>query len=560
MLQLPLPGDPSCEAINLAEPAKILDDLFRSIYPRSPAPKPSSVEHAFALIQAFEKYQITGGAYIEALYDYCFRVSSPIQAWVYSIRLNHAQMRRNSFIAFLARPETLPPYDPQLQYVDAATLLHLVITKQEATVVGRCLVGCWTYNCFCDSHNRSSEYLTDILANPLCVDLMTDESLSKAASSCPSCQEKTTSTKNRPKREGCRQALAALLDAAVTAEQSRSKLKIPASMELILSEPSPSINTMNSRAARLLARPFKVTGHPSPSLLILPSMAKYTRENLTLPDGDIVLKSSNGIDFCVHSAILRFASPMFSDMLVLSPNDQSSNEKDEKIKPIEVAEDSTVLDIILRALYPIPGPIEFSSDVEAVHVLIALEKYQIACWPLADAAAKRVATINPSIRAWALAVMADSAEGRALAARRFICDSTTGLEGNVSELRSIDAWRLVHLTQVKHEARSGARSVVSELMQHTYCTSHRESDFMNRIRERPFDIKFLSEDSLKKTVETTPGFCSYCINVVRDVNSSAERETRRTKLQNLVDRAVRAETRGVPLNAESESAEMPPIP
>ncbi|KAF8310317.1 hypothetical protein DL93DRAFT_2230406 [Clavulina sp. PMI_390] len=238
MLQLPSPTISSRETINLTEPAEVLDDLFRAIYPRSPAPNTSSPEHVFALIKAFDKYQIADGAYLDALHDYWSRTSGSIQAWVYSIRLNHAQMRREAFIRFLSEPEKLPAYDPQLQYVDGATLVHMVNTKQKASELGRRLMGRWAYTCFCGSHDRSSPYVTDILANPLRINVMTDDSLSKAAASCSSCGDRTTSVKIKPKRERYRSALAALLEAAVVAEQSCSELKNPDVMEEVLHEQS----------------------------------------------------------------------------------------------------------------------------------------------------------------------------------------------------------------------------------------------------------------------------------------------------------------------------------
>ncbi|KAF8310315.1 hypothetical protein DL93DRAFT_2117153, partial [Clavulina sp. PMI_390] len=83
----------------------------------------------------------------------------------------------------------------------------------------------------------------------------------------------------------------------------------------------------------------------------------HARQSFNMPDGDIVLKSADGVEFCVHSGVLRSISPIFSDMLALSPPEAISkpNQSQSKIHspaPIEVAESSSILDILLRSLYP----------------------------------------------------------------------------------------------------------------------------------------------------------------------------------------------------------------
>ncbi|EJF64408.1 hypothetical protein DICSQDRAFT_167564 [Dichomitus squalens LYAD-421 SS1] len=68
------------------------------------------------------------------------------------------------------------------------------------------------------------------------------------------------------------------------------------------------------------------------------------------PDADIVLRSADGVDFCVRSHILIEASPVFESILSI-PQPQMDG------RPIiGLTEDHKTLDIILRICYPIVKP------------------------------------------------------------------------------------------------------------------------------------------------------------------------------------------------------------
>ncbi|TBU33975.1 hypothetical protein BD311DRAFT_735670 [Dichomitus squalens] len=68
------------------------------------------------------------------------------------------------------------------------------------------------------------------------------------------------------------------------------------------------------------------------------------------PDADIVLRSADGVDFCVRSHILIEASPVFESILSI-PQPQMDG------RPIiDLTEDHKTLDIILRICYPIVKP------------------------------------------------------------------------------------------------------------------------------------------------------------------------------------------------------------
>ncbi|KZT38163.1 hypothetical protein SISSUDRAFT_962784, partial [Sistotremastrum suecicum HHB10207 ss-3] len=69
----------------------------------------------------------------------------------------------------------------------------------------------------------------------------------------------------------------------------------------------------------------------------------------TSPDADIVLKTSDNVEFKVFSRILSEASPFFATMFTLpSPPSSSST--------IDIPEESNLIDLLLRFIYPIPDP------------------------------------------------------------------------------------------------------------------------------------------------------------------------------------------------------------
>ncbi|KAL0564223.1 hypothetical protein V5O48_017826, partial [Marasmius crinis-equi] len=84
------------------------------------------------------------------------------------------------------------------------------------------------------------------------------------------------------------------------------------------------------------------TGHAaSPSQIAAPPFND--------PDADIVLHTSDNMDFRVHSAILSIVSPFFKQMFTLP---QPPPPYDGSTEPIQVSEDSLTLDYLLRFIYP----------------------------------------------------------------------------------------------------------------------------------------------------------------------------------------------------------------
>ncbi|KAL1941197.1 hypothetical protein VTO73DRAFT_7409 [Trametes versicolor] len=95
------------------------------------------------------------------------------------------------------------------------------------------------------------------------------------------------------------------------------------------------------------------------------------------PDADVVFRSSDKVDFRVHSIILSIASPIFAG--VRFPKSTQSNSAEQPWTPlaIEVQEHSTTLDCLFRLCYPVTDPT--FDDLKSVRVVYeAAKKYRMS--------------------------------------------------------------------------------------------------------------------------------------------------------------------------------------
>ncbi|ETW80406.1 hypothetical protein HETIRDRAFT_101564 [Heterobasidion irregulare TC 32-1] len=96
-------------------------------------------------------------------------------------------------------------------------------------------------------------------------------------------------------------------------------------------------------------------------------------------DADIVLRSSDDVDFYVHKWPLSRASSVFEDMFSIPSPNAPSNADDLKdgLPVVRVAEDYQTLDIVLRLCYPRDQQ-TLTLDVPSIRQLLpALEKYEM---------------------------------------------------------------------------------------------------------------------------------------------------------------------------------------
>ncbi|KAG0709448.1 hypothetical protein DFH29DRAFT_231260 [Suillus ampliporus] len=94
------------------------------------------------------------------------------------------------------------------------------------------------------------------------------------------------------------------------------------------------------------------------------------------PDCDVILRSTDGVNFHVFKLILSLASPVFKDMFTLPQNTLQSDVS--SVPVIPVSEDSTTIQFLLLLCYPYPAPAPtFDSLNDAKAVVQAAMKYDM---------------------------------------------------------------------------------------------------------------------------------------------------------------------------------------
>lgn len=95
-----------------------------------------------------------------------------------------------------------------------------------------------------------------------------------------------------------------------------------------------------------------------------PSVASTTRTGAGDPfncrDADVILLSSDGVEFKVHKKLIRLGSRVLSELIPFAqspPPPSSPTRRHRKQRPVlSLADASDILDLFLRFIYPIPEP------------------------------------------------------------------------------------------------------------------------------------------------------------------------------------------------------------
>ena len=123
----------------------------------------------------------------------------------------------------------------------------------------------------------------------------------------------------------------------------------------------------------------KVASRPSTMPSDSESPAAIARASAPFDDprGDIILRTSDDVNFHVLKIVLELASPVFKDMISL-PQPREGRKGENLVPIIPVSESSTTLDPVLRFCYPVKPPDFDKQDLSTIGaVLRAALKYDI---------------------------------------------------------------------------------------------------------------------------------------------------------------------------------------
>ncbi|KAK6981117.1 BTB domain-containing protein [Favolaschia claudopus] len=110
-------------------------------------------------------------------------------------------------------------------------------------------------------------------------------------------------------------------------------------------------------------------------------------------DADVIFRSSDGIEFRLHKALLSLVSPVFRDMFTLP---QPVSEFSTTLPVVEVTETSAVFDQALRFFYPGARPkVDSPSELRDV-LTVLIHKYDMqGIIPIAQQCLERYLTSHP---------------------------------------------------------------------------------------------------------------------------------------------------------------------
>ena len=186
----------------------------------------------------------------------------------------------------------------------------------------------------------------------------------------------------------------------------------------------------------------------------LPVVSFPLPECLDISEADVVVRSSDRVNFRVHKAILASSSQVFKEMFSL-PQSQNNGAVDE-LPVVDISEDAGLVRSLITVLYPIPSELPTSYD-RILALLAAAQKYdivavqssirgEIACRPLP------VLVGTQAFRAYAIA-----SSSRLLPevnkAASLTLDYPMTLEHLGSDLRLFERWSLQGLANFRKICR-----------------------------------------------------------------------------------------------------------
>lgn len=179
----------------------------------------------------------------------------------------------------------------------------------------------------------------------------------------------------------------------------------------------------------------------------------------TYADADVILRSSDGVEFKTHKCILSIASPFFKDLFSLPQIDTSivtaSSLPSSALPVIDVTEAARTVCDLLRLLYPIPDP-DLDSINEVAALMATAQKYQMKEAESISQDRMMSFALSDPVRAYALGCHYKMSE-IAQAAARACCNLPLPREP-IEELRLITAMEFCRLLNY-HESQDSRNAI-----------------------------------------------------------------------------------------------------
>jgi BTB/POZ domain len=97
-------------------------------------------------------------------------------------------------------------------------------------------------------------------------------------------------------------------------------------------------------------------------------------EPLEFPDANLIVQSSDLVNFRVHKSVLAIISPIFRDLFSL--HQPSGSESIDGLPVVKLTEDAELLNCLFSMLYPV-RPVIPNSYEKVLHLLVACQKYDM---------------------------------------------------------------------------------------------------------------------------------------------------------------------------------------
>jgi hypothetical protein len=169
----------------------------------------------------------------------------------------------------------------------------------------------------------------------------------------------------------------------------------------------------------------------------------FPPNNSDRPSADVVLQSSDLVNFRVHRSVLVKSSPFFRDMFSLP---QPSSDTSDELPVVRVSETAEVLNSLISMLYHVPPEMPHSSD-NTLALLAATDKYDMGTVQSSiRAEVSRKELLSPTDSSRVFHIYAVACSKRLIpemeTAARLSLDHLMTFESIGEALRSFDGWGL----------------------------------------------------------------------------------------------------------------------